>query len=340
MSAAAASLALALIALILVSFTGQCQATLQVGFYEDKCRSDVEAVVSSAVGRSVNKDINLAAALIRLHFHDCFVNGCDASILLDGSSSEKTAPPNLSVKGYDVIEEAKRDVEKTCPGVVSCADIIAMAARDAVQLRGGGRYDVETGRRDGLSSALNVDLPSPRLSVSQTIDAFERKGLNITDTVLLLGGHTIGFTHCLQFQDRLYNFQGTQKPDPTMDQSLLKELKGSLNPPHTHPRSAELLFLVDGNLEVGFVDTTNKLFTQSLQTGDMFIFPKGLVHYQYNADPKNPAIAISAFGSANAGTVSLPKTLFATNIDDTILAKSFKTDAYTIQALKAGLISK
>ncbi|XVF19693.1 hypothetical protein REPUB_Repub11eG0132600 [Reevesia pubescens] len=108
--------------------------------------------------------------------------------------------------------------------------------------------------------------------------------------------------------------------------AVLQYPAGSLNPPHTHPRSAELLFPVDGNLEVGFVDTTNKLFTQSLQAGDMFIFPKGLVHYQYNADLKNPAIAISAFGSANAGTVSLPKTLFATNIDDTILAKSFKTD--------------
>ncbi|KAK8561472.1 hypothetical protein V6N13_149348 [Hibiscus sabdariffa] len=122
--------------------------------------------------------------------------------------------------------------------------------------------------------------------------------------------------------------------------ALLQYPASSVNPPHTHPRAAELLFLVDGNLEVGFVDTTNRLFTQSLQTGDMFIFPKGLVHYQYNADPNGPAIAISAFGSANAGTVSLPKTLFATNIDDTVLAKSFKTDVPTIQALKAGLASK
>ncbi|MBA0842580.1 hypothetical protein Goarm_002400 [Gossypium armourianum] len=119
--------------------------------------------------------------------------------------------------------------------------------------------------------------------------------------------------------------------------AVLQYPASSLNPPHTHPRAAELLFLVDGSLEVGFVDTTNKLFTQNLQAGDMFIFPKGLVHYQYNADPNNPAIAISSFGSANAGTVSLPKTLFATNIDDTILAKSFKTDVSTIQALKAGL---
>ncbi|CAN0916827.1 Germin-like protein 9-3 [Linum grandiflorum] len=105
---------------------------------------------------------------------------------------------------------------------------------------------------------------------------------------------------------------------------------GTTNPPHTHPRSAELLFVLDGSLQVGFVDTTNKLYTQTLQ---------GLVHFQYNAWNRT-AIALSAFGSASAGTVSLPATLFATNIDDTILAKSFKTDASVVQALKAGLAVK
>lgn len=113
---------------------------------------------------------------------------------------------------------------------------------------------------------------------------------------------------------------------------------GSVNPVHTHPRSAELLFLVQGSLEVGFVDSTNKLFTQSLQQGDIFVFPKGLVHFQYNpADNKSGAVAISAFGSANAGTVSLPNTLFNSTIDDGVLALSFKTDVATIQKLKAGL---
>lgn len=111
----------------------------------------------------------------------------------------------------------------------------------------------------------------------------------------------------------------------------------SVNPPHTHPRSAELLFVVSGSLEVGFVDTTNKLYTQTLQLGDIFIFPKGLVHFQYNADKSNTAIAISAFGSAAAGTVSVPGTLFKSSIDDDVLAKSFKTDVGTIQKLKAGL---
>ncbi|KAL8496347.1 hypothetical protein ACS0TY_020162 [Phlomoides rotata] len=112
---------------------------------------------------------------------------------------------------------------------------------------------------------------------------------------------------------------------------------GSVNPVHTHPRSAELLFLVLGSLEVGFVDTKNTLFTHTLQAGDLFVFPKGLVHFQYNADTTNPAVAISAFGSANAGTVSLPNTLFNSTIDDTALALSFKTDVATIQKLKAGL---
>jgi quercetin dioxygenase-like cupin family protein len=122
--------------------------------------------------------------------------------------------------------------------------------------------------------------------------------------------------------------------------AVLEYPVGTINPPHIHPRSAELLFVVDGSLEVGFVDTTNKLFTQTLQLGDMFVFPKGLVHYQSNADSKNPATAISAFGSANAGTVSVPTTVFATGIDDNILAKAFKTDVATIQKLKAGLAVK
>ncbi|GAU22381.1 hypothetical protein TSUD_107100 [Trifolium subterraneum] len=113
----------------------------------------------------------------------------------------------------------------------------------------------------------------------------------------------------------------------------------SINPPHTHPRSAELLFVASGSLQVGFVDTTNKLFTQTLQTGDMFVFPKGLVHFQFNSDAQKPALALSAFGSANAGTVSIPSTLFNTTIDDNVLALAFKTDVGTIQTLKKGFTS-
>ncbi|KDP22502.1 hypothetical protein JCGZ_26333 [Jatropha curcas] len=144
-----------------------CHGALQVGFYRGKCGfADVEAIVAGVVAAGFFRDPTIVAALLRLQFHDCFVHGCDASILLDGVNSEKTAPPNLSVRGYDIIDQAKAAVEKSCPGLVSCADLIAIAARDAVFLSGGGRYEVQTGRRDGLISvAQNVSLLGPKISV-------------------------------------------------------------------------------------------------------------------------------------------------------------------------------
>jgi quercetin dioxygenase-like cupin family protein len=111
--------------------------------------------------------------------------------------------------------------------------------------------------------------------------------------------------------------------------AMLKFPSESVNPPHTHPRAAELLLVLNGTLCVGFIDTTGKLYTQDLAEGDMFVFPKGLVHYQYNPG-QSPAVALSAFGSAAAGTVSVPVTVFGTGIDDAVLAKSFKTDVLLI----------
>jgi quercetin dioxygenase-like cupin family protein len=148
-----------------------------------------------------------------------------------------------------------------------------------------------------------------------------------------IGGDFFTFTDLRGFFDRAYppNFKVTKASlaefpalnGQSVSFATLEYPAGTINPPHTHPRSAELLFVVDGSLEVGFIDTTNKLYTQTLQLGDMFVFPKGLVHYQSNANAnaKNPATAISAFGNANAGTVSVPSTVFATGIDDNILAK-------------------
>ncbi|XP_058005243.1 peroxidase 60-like [Hevea brasiliensis] len=220
-----AALALAL-ALISVHLTGQCHGQLQFGFYKGKCKFDVESIVRGVVQAKFISDKTIVAALVRLHFHDCFVHGCDASILLDGSKSEKTAPPNLSVRGYDIIDAAKAAVELFCPGLVSCADIIAMAARDSVLFAKGGWYNVQTGRRDGfVSSAQDVNLPSPSFTIPQAVAAFASKGLDPTDMVYLLGGHTVGVAHCSLFQDRLYNFQNTGNPDPTMDTTLLSMLR-------------------------------------------------------------------------------------------------------------------
>ncbi|KAL4199599.1 hypothetical protein AMTRI_Chr03g52030 [Amborella trichopoda] len=239
----------------LFSLVGQCHGALQVGFYNGKCGTkDVESMVQGVVAQRFKSDNTIVAALLRLQFHDCFVSGCDASLLLDGTSSEKNAPPNLSVRGYDIINQAKAAVEAACPELVSCADIIALAARDAVSLAGGRSYAVQTGRRDALFPATNVNLPGPSISVSQAISAFKSKGLSTNDMVLLLGAHTVGVTHCPLFQNRLYNFNNTGKPDPTMNPTLASQLRTvcpNASPPQNTAvnldQNASSAFIVDND---------------------------------------------------------------------------------------------
>ncbi|XP_051134059.1 peroxidase 60 [Andrographis paniculata] len=229
-----------------MTFAGQCRGDardLQVGFYKNKCLlADVEAIVGNVVADwKKNNDSAIAAALLRMQFHDCFVDGCDASILLDGENSEKKAGPNLSVRGYELIDAAKAKVEEICPGVVSCADIIVMATRDAVALSGGEKYSVQTGRRDGTTSlAKNVNLPGPTISVSDCLKLFSKNKIDATTAIYLLGGHTVGIAHCSFFMDRLYNFSSTGKPDPNMDPILLTQLRARCPQKATFDNTANL----------------------------------------------------------------------------------------------------
>ncbi|KAK1365872.1 Peroxidase [Heracleum sosnowskyi] len=211
---------------------GIVMADLRVGFYNSTC-PNAESIVRQVVQNRFKTDPSITAALLRMHFHDCFVRGCDASILIDSTkskSSEKDAGPNLTVRGYELIDEAKKNVEAACPSTVSCADIITIATRDSVALAGGPNYIIPTGRRDGLvSSKSEVNLPGPSFSVPQALQSFSAKGLTLNDMVTLLGAHTVGVAHCNFFQARL------SKPDPTMDSTLVATLskvllnKGVLN---------------------------------------------------------------------------------------------------------------
>ncbi|CBI17684.3 hypothetical protein VitviT2T_007530 [Vitis vinifera] len=189
-----------------------------------------EAYVRSQVKFYWNelKDGSIAPKLLRLLYSDCFVNGCDASILLDGPNSEKTASQNRGLGGFALIDKIKTVLEsrKECKGVVSCADILNLATRDAVHLAGAPSYPVLTGRKDGFeSNAASVDLPSPSISWESALAYFKSKGLDVLDLGTLLGAHTLGRTHCSYIENRLYNFNGTNKPDPSMDTSFLAEMK-------------------------------------------------------------------------------------------------------------------
>ncbi|GKE50648.1 peroxidase 24-like protein, partial [Tanacetum coccineum] len=113
---------------------------MKMRYYAKRCGSvSVENTVRGIVWSKAAADPSLAAKLLRLHYHDCFVRGCDGSILLDptqnNTTTEKTAGPNRSVSGYEVIDEVKTKLEADCPGIVSCADVVALAARDAVSFQ-------------------------------------------------------------------------------------------------------------------------------------------------------------------------------------------------------------
>ncbi|XP_010526272.1 PREDICTED: probable peroxidase 26 [Tarenaya hassleriana] len=194
---------------------------------------DAEAYVRHQVEKLYKNDATIAPKLLRLVYSDCFVSGCDASILLEGPDSERTAPQNRGLGGFIMIDKIKQVLEQRCPGVVSCADILNLATRDALHMAGAPSYPVFTGRRDGLKSDKRaVDLPSPSISWNQAMSYFNSKGLNVLDMATLLGSHSIGRARCSYVVDRLYNFNRTGKPDPAMDESLLSELR-YLCPPRT-----------------------------------------------------------------------------------------------------------
>ncbi|KAJ0088730.1 hypothetical protein Patl1_32941 [Pistacia atlantica] len=224
----------------------QAQAQLSATFYATTC-PNVSTIVSNVIQQALQSDIRIAASLIRLHFHDCFVNGCDASVLLNDSSSiqsEKNAVPNFnSARGFDVVDNIKTAVENACPGVVSCADILALAAESSVSLSGGPSWNVLLGRRDSLTanqSGANTSIPTPFESLSNITSKFSQSvsTQRISSRYLVhrirnilkfqyfqISAHTFGRAQCRFFSGRLYNFSGTGNPDPTLNTSYLATLQ-------------------------------------------------------------------------------------------------------------------
>ncbi|KAJ1416335.1 Secretory peroxidase [Sesbania bispinosa] len=216
------------------------------------------------VTAAVLKEPRMGASLLRLHFHDCFVQGCDASVLLKDTASftgEQNAFPNVnSLRGFDVIDNIKAKLETLCPGVVSCADIVAVAARDSVAALGGPSWLVRLGRRDSTTaslSAANSDLPSPFLDLNGLIAAFKKKNFSVNEMVALSGAHTIGRGRCSLFRTRIYN-------ESNIDPSFAKLMQANC------PRNGG-----DGNLSP--LDITTPDFFDSAYYRNL-VNKKGLFH--------------------------------------------------------------
>ncbi|KAF3789568.1 Peroxidase 5 [Nymphaea thermarum] len=216
---------------------------LRVGFYQETCPL-AEAITRGTIFAAAVLNPGIVPGLVRLHFHDCFVRGCDASILLDsptereGDTAEKDSPFNgASLRGLEVLDEIKAQLEIACPGTVSCADILAFAARDAASFAGIPNYEVPSGRLDGrisLADEVPHNLPMPFYNLSTLANLFASKGLSLEDLVVLSGAHSIGRAHCPSFHYRLYHFSPTQPQDPSLDPSYANYLK-SICPPTVKP---------------------------------------------------------------------------------------------------------
>ncbi|XP_010037826.2 germin-like protein 5-1 [Eucalyptus grandis] len=113
-----------------------------------------------------------------------------------------------------------------------------------------------------------------------------------------------------------------------------------LNPPHTHPRATEIVFVLYGELYVGFI-AANVLVAKTIKAGEIFVFPKGLVHFQMNVK-RAPAAVIAAFNSQSPGTLTIATALFAAKptVPNNVLAKAFQIDAKEVEMIKAKLAPK
>ncbi|CAI8590419.1 unnamed protein product [Vicia faba] len=223
--------ALCCVAIVFGGLTFSSDAQLDPNFYIRSC-PQLQSIVYQILSNVATKDPRMPASLIRLHFHDCFVQGCDASVLLNTTDTivtEQDALPNInSLRGLDVINQIKTAIEIACPHTVSCADILTLSAEISSVLTGGPGWLVPLGRRDSLTanqSLANINLPGPSFSLTQLKSAFADQGLTTRDLVSLSGAHTFGKSRCFLFSDRLYNFNNTGKPDPTLDTTYLKELQ-------------------------------------------------------------------------------------------------------------------
>ncbi|XP_059064392.1 peroxidase 73-like [Cryptomeria japonica] len=281
---------------------GETQSSLlSTNFYANSCPK-VEAIVKNVVSLKFNQTFVTVPGTLRLFFHDCFVEGCDASVIIQSTANntaEKDFPDNLSLAGdgFDTVIKAKQAVENVCPNIVSCADILAIATRDVIRLAGGPTYSVELGRRDGLisqASRVSGNLPKSSFNLDQLLSLFNNKSLSLIDLISLSAAHTVGFSHCNQFSSRIYS----TPIDPTLDPTYASQLQG-MCPKNVDPTIAINMDPTTPNI-FDNVYYQNLLNGKGLFTSDEVLFTDGRSKQTVQLYAKN----VSAFnqGFINAIT--------------------------------------
>ncbi|KAG6551866.1 hypothetical protein Mapa_006480 [Marchantia paleacea] len=295
--------------LVFVFAAVAAEAQLSTKFYDSTC-PQAASIVQAKVDAIVEGDRGLAAALMRLHFHDCFVRGCDGSVLLNSTDpnilTEKSALlNNNSLRGFEQIDEIKMELECACPGVVSCADILALVARDATVKVGGLSWPVFLGRVDGAGSfadEVNGSLPERRDNFTKLVETFAKVGLDAKDMIILSGGHSIGQVHCGAFFERLYNFQGLNITDPSMDPEFAVMLKAQC--PQTKPFGFMALDATNGTFDSTYY--LDLLTNKGLLESDVALLSDPLgVEYAVKA-VMDPSAFLFEFGMAMIKMGNIP----------------------------------
>ncbi|KAL3695117.1 hypothetical protein R1sor_008768 [Riccia sorocarpa] len=210
-----------------------CNAGLSPFYYGNSCPQAAD-IVKTEVTNILQSNPNLAGGFLRLHFHDCWVNGCDGSVTIKSTAdnlAEVDGNVNFQLRAIPEIDQIKAAVEAQCPNTVSCADIVALAARDATVYACGPDWPVALGRRDSRVSHANdadTQLPFPVLSFSGLVQNFANKGFTDREMIVLSGSHTIGHTHCNGIGPNLYNYTGQDSltdTNPHLDSSFAASLK-------------------------------------------------------------------------------------------------------------------
>ncbi|CAN6705625.1 unnamed protein product [Malus baccata var. baccata] len=227
--------------LLLSTRVSESKAALSAYYYDQTC-PQAERIILQAVYNASMHDPKVPAKdgsfslFMEQDKNNLKLPGCDASLLLDstaGNQAEKDGPPNISVRSFYVIDDAKAKLEAACPHTVSCADIVGTAARDVV-IMVCPSWNVLKGRKDGGVPKANetINLPAPTFN----------RGLGVKDLVALSGGHTLEFSHCSSFESRLRNFSSVHDVDPTMNNEFAQKLRNKCPKPNRDTTAGELFY--------------------------------------------------------------------------------------------------
>ncbi|GJN10563.1 hypothetical protein PR202_ga28668 [Eleusine coracana subsp. coracana] len=235
-AAARAAVVVVTVVTMVVSVLPGAEGHLQMGAYNKTC-PQAEEIVLKEMSAILGKTPDLAGPVLRLFSVDCFVGGCEGSILLDSTpnnTAEKDSPLNKGVRGYEVVDAIKAKLDEACPGVVSCADTLALAARDSIRLSKGPFIPLLTGREDGnrsVAADVAANTPAPGANITDLIAQFAKLNLTAKDLAVLSGAHTIGKARCSTISPRLYGGQnGSSSSDPTLDGNYTTTLRGQCKP--------------------------------------------------------------------------------------------------------------